>query len=227
MVASSSKHEDIKRGAPLGLKLYGIVGFVFLCFVALSVYELFHLKGALESQRSGELKHLTELAVKAVQEEYEAGEKGAISVEEAKSRAAARVANLRYGQSGYFWINDLEPRMVMHPTNPALNGKSLADSKDPDGVQIFVEFVKTVQKNGEGFVSYSWPKPGSDKPQPKISYVTGFAPWGWVIGSGLYVDDLHQQVWSQAYGQLTMIGLVLLLSAILVILFVRSIVCSK
>ena len=223
MVASSSEHEDIKGGAPLGLKLYGIVGFVFLCFVALSVYELFHLKDALESQRSGELKHLTELAVKAVQEEYEAGEKGAISIEEAKSRAAARVANLRYGQSGYFWINDLEPRMVMHPTNPALNGKSLTDSKDPDGVQIFVEFVKAVQKNGEGFVSYSWPKPGSDKPQPKISYVTGFAPWGWVIGSGLYVDDLHQEVWNQAYGQLTVIGLVLLFSALLVILFVRSI----
>jgi methyl-accepting chemotaxis protein len=113
--------------------------------------------------------------------------------------------------------------MVMHPTNPALNGKSLADSKDPDGVQIFVEFVKTVQKNREGFVAYSWPKPGSDKPQPKISYVTGFAPWGWVIGSGLYVDDLRQQVWSQAYGQLTVIGLVLLFSALLVILFVRSI----
>ena len=111
----------------------------------------------------------------------------------------------------------------MHPTNPALNGKSLVDSKDPDGVQIFVEFVRTVQRNGEGYVHYSWPKPGSDKPQPKLSYVVGFAPWGWVIGSGLYVDDLHQQVWSQAYGQLTVIGFVLLLGAILVILFVRSI----
>ena len=228
MDTSSSEHtllgsKDTKRGLPLGLKLYGIVGFVFLCFIALSVYELFHLKDALESQRSGELKHLTELAVKAVQEEYDASQKGVISVEEAKNRAAARIADTRYGQSGYFWINDLEPRMVMHPTNPALNGKSLADFKDPDGVQLFVEFVKTVQKNGEGYVHYSWPKPGSDSPQPKISYVTGFAPWGWVIGSGLYVDDLYHQVWSQAYSELSVIGLLLFLAASLVIPFIRSI----
>jgi methyl-accepting chemotaxis protein len=205
------------------LKLYGIVGFVFLCFIALSVYELLHLRDTLESQRSDELKHLTELAIKAVQEEYDASQKGGIGVEEAKNRAADRVAALRYGQSGYFWINDLEPRMVMHPTNPALNGKSLAEYKDPNGVRLFVEFVRTVQKSGDGFVHYSWPKPGSDSPQPKISYVAGFAPWGWVVGSGLYVDDLHQQVWSQAYSQLTVIGLVLLLSAGLVIVFVRSI----
>ena len=126
----------------------------------------------------GELKHLTELAIKIVQEEYDASQKGKISVEEAKNRAADRVAALRYGQSGYSWINDLEPRMVMHPTNPALNGKSLVEYKDPNGVQLFVEFVRTVQKSGDGFVHYSWPKPGSDSPQPKISYVAGFAPWG-------------------------------------------------
>ena len=116
-----------------------------------------------------------------------------------------------------------EPRMVMHPTNPALNGRSLADFKDPDGVPLFVEFVRTVQKTGDGYVHYSWPKPGSDNPHPKISYVAGFAPWGWVIGSGLYVDDLYQQVWNQAYSQLTVIGFVLLLSGALVIVFVRSI----
>ena len=223
MAASSSEHKDTTQGATLGLKLYGIVGFVFLCFIALSVYELFHLKDALESQRSGELKHLTELAIKIVQEEYDTSQKGTVSVEEAKNRAADRISVLRYGQSGYFWINDLEPRMVMHPTNPALNGKSLVEYKDPNGVELFVEFVRTVQKSGDGFVHYSWPKPGSDSPQPKISYVTGFAPWGWIIGSGLYVDDLRQQVWSQAYRQLTIIGLVLLLSACFVILFVRSI----
>ncbi len=217
-----SRSMDVS-GVSLGLKFYGIVGLVFLSFIALSAYELFHLKDTLESQRSAELKHLTELAIKAVQEEYDAGQKGTTSVEEAKNRAADRVATLRYGQSGYFWINDLEPRMVMHPTNPALNGKSLVEYKDPNGVQLFVEFVRTVQKSGDGFVHYSWPKPGSDSPQPKISYVTGFAPWGWIIGSGLYVDDLHQQVWSQAYRQLTIIGLVLLLSACFVILFVRSI----
>jgi methyl-accepting chemotaxis protein len=211
------------KGFSIGQKLYAIIALAFLCFLALSVFGLFHLKDALETQRSGELKHVTELAINAVKEQFEASQKGAISVAEAKTRAAARVAALRYGQSGYFWINDLEPRMVMHPTNPALNGTSLAETKDPDGVRLFVEFVRAVQKDGEGYVRYSWPKPGSEKPQPKISYVAGFAPWGWVVGSGLYVDDLHAQVWSQAYGQLTVIGFVLLLCATLIVLFVRSI----
>jgi methyl-accepting chemotaxis protein len=217
------RSEGAGRGVSLGLKLYAIIAFAFLCFLALSVYGLFHLKDALETQRSSELQHVTELAINAVKEEFDASQKGAISVAEAKARAAARVSALRYGQSGYFWINDLEPRMVMHPTNPALNGTSLAETKDPDGVRLFVEFVRAVQKDGQGYVRYSWPKPGAEKPQPKISYVAGFAPWGWVVGSGLYVDDLHAQVWSQAYSQLAVIGLVLLLCATLIILFVRSV----
>ncbi len=212
-----------KRGVPLGIKLYGILAISFLCFIALSVYQLLQLKDTLETQRSVELKHLTELAVGVVKEEYEASQKGAISAEEAKTRAAARVAELRYGQNDYFWINDLEPKMVMHPTNPSLNGKNLAGTKDPNGVQIFREFNRAAQQTGGGYVNYSWPRPGSDKPLPKMSYVTNFAPWGWVIGSGVYIDDLHAQVWSQAYSQMAVIGLVLLLSGGLAVFFVRSI----
>jgi methyl-accepting chemotaxis protein len=212
-----------KRGVPLGIKLYGIVAISFLCFIALSVYQLLQIKDMLETQRSVELKHLTELAIRVVKEEYEASQKGAIGADEAKKRAAERVGELRYGQNDYFWINDLEPKMVMHPTNPSLNGKNVAGTKDPNGVEIFSEFNRAAQQSGGGYVAYSWPRPGSDKPQPKMSYVTNFAPWGWVIGSGVYIDDLHAQVWSQAYNQMGVIGLVLLLSGGLAVFFVRSI----
>jgi methyl-accepting chemotaxis protein len=154
MATQSAEHvppkETDKRGIPLGMKLYGIVAISFLCFIALSVYQLFQLKDMLETQRSVELKHLTELAIKVVKEEYEASQKGAISAEEAKTRAAARVGDLRYGQNDYFWINDLEPKMVMHPTNPSLNGKNVAGTKDPDGIEIFREFNLAAQKSGRG-----------------------------------------------------------------------------
>ncbi|QTA78920.1 Methyl-accepting chemotaxis protein signailling domain-containing protein, double cache domain-containing protein [Desulfonema limicola] len=111
-----------------------------------------------------------------------------------KSKAAESIKNLRYGpeHQDYFWINDMRPYMVMHPYKPELDGKDLADYKDPNGKRLFVEFVKTCSENGEGFVDYYWPKYGADKPQPKRSFVTLFKPWNWVIGTGLYIDDIQE-----------------------------------
>ena len=96
----------------------------------------------------------------------------------------------RYSGNEYFWVNDMNHKMIMHPTKPELNGKDLSDMKDPEGTLVFVKFVDTVRADKAGFVNYMWPKPGQDTPVAKISYVTGFAPWGWVVGSGVYVDDL-------------------------------------
>ena len=145
-----------------------------------------------------------------------------MSTAEAQKRALSRISNLRYDQDGYFWINDLDARMIMHPMKPELDGKILLDFKDPDGVPLFAEFVRVVKESGSGFVNYSWPKPGAQAPQPKMSYVAGFAPWGWVIGTGLYIDDLHQQVWDEVKSGLLVIALVLLAIAGGALLFTRS-----
>jgi methyl-accepting chemotaxis protein len=102
------------------------------------------------------------------------------------------VSELRYGSEAkdYFWINDMHPKMVMHPIKPSLNGKDLSDFKDPNGKHLFNEFVKVCREEGEGFVDYMWPKPGYDKPVPKLSYVKLFKPWNWVVGTGIYLDDI-------------------------------------
>ncbi len=109
-----------------------------------------------------------------------------------KEDAAAMIASLRYGPEGkdYFWINDMRPAMVMHPYKKELNGVDVTDYADPNGKHLFIEFVKTVQADGEGFVDYHWPRYDGDDPQPKLSFVKGFAPWNWVIGTGLYIDDI-------------------------------------
>jgi methyl-accepting chemotaxis protein len=86
----------------------------------------------------------------------------------------------------------MHPRVVMHPIKPELDGRDVGDMKDPNGLALFQAFVAQVRKDGKGFVGYQWPKPGSDRPVDKVSYVQGFAPWGWVIGSGVYVGDLQQ-----------------------------------
>ncbi|HEX5805775.1 MAG TPA: methyl-accepting chemotaxis protein [Macromonas sp.] len=116
---------------------------------------------------------------------------GQMSREQAQQAAARAVAGMRYDKVEYFWINDMTPRMVMHPTKPELDGKELGDMKDPNGFALFKGFVDEVRRNGQGFVAYQWPKPGQELPVDKLSYVKGFEPWGWVIGSGIYIDDLR------------------------------------
>ncbi|MBF0459850.1 MAG: cache domain-containing protein [Magnetococcales bacterium] len=115
---------------------------------------------------------------------------GKLTHEQAQASAIDVIKTLRYEGDNYFWINDMSPAMVMHPIKPEQDGKDMAKVTDPAGKLLFIAFVEEVKKNKEGFVSYLWPKPNFAKPVPKVSFVKGFAPWGWVIGSGIYLDDV-------------------------------------
>lgn len=115
---------------------------------------------------------------------------GAMPEDQAKRAALTAIKGARYDGAEYFWVNDMDTRMVMHPTKPELDDSDLKGNTDPDGRHIFVEMVNVVKASGAGFVHYKWPKPGSSSPVLKISYVKGFAPWGWVLGSGVYVDTI-------------------------------------
>ncbi|MEI6205786.1 MAG: methyl-accepting chemotaxis protein [Desulfuromonadales bacterium] len=142
------------------------------------------------------------------------GRNGQLSLEEAKSRAAVQIKNLRYNDKEYFWINDLDAKMIMHPVKPELDGRSMVDEKDPQGKFLFREFVRVANESSSGYVSYLWPKPDSSAPVAKMSFVKLFKPWGWVIGSGIYVDDVNTEVvalrWKLAggillFGAMTMV----------------------
>jgi methyl-accepting chemotaxis protein len=182
----------------IGLRIYSIIGLSFCGLIGLAAMQAANLADSLKQQRENELSHLTQLALNIAREEYDTSVRDHSPDDLARKTAAARISKLRYGNGDYFWINDLAPRMIMHPAKPELNGQDLTDSKDPDGKRIFVEFANVVKKQGSGFVEYQWPKPGKDTPQPKLSYVTGFEPWGWVIGTGVYIDDLRAQLWDSA-----------------------------
>jgi len=123
---------------------------------------------------------------------------GDLTKEEAQSRAREVIKSIRYGGSEYLWINDVNNMMIMHPIKPALDGKKLDKLQDKKGKYLFTEFIKTVQnKDGAGFVDYYWPKPGFEEPVHKISYVMLTKDWGWIIGSGLYTDDVDVAFWEQ------------------------------
>ena len=113
---------------------------------------------------------------------------------EMQKEALLNIEKMRYGKNGYFWINDTEPKMIMHPIKPSLVGKNLSSVKDTNGVYVFKETVKVAQSNGSGIVKYSWAKPGFNTPQPKIAFVQLFKPWGWIIGTGAYADDIESKI---------------------------------
>jgi len=149
---------------------------------------------------------------------------GTLTRDAAQKQALSAVRGLRYNETDYFWINDLTPVMVMHPTNPKLEGQNLSAIRDPNGFALFNEMVTIAKSKGAGMVDYLWPKPGAEAPVGKTSYVKLFEPWGWVIGSGVYVDDVQAEFRSQVI-QASVIGLVItLIMAVLLTLIVRSIV---
>jgi len=196
----------------IGRRIAALIILSFIGVVGITIVDSRELASSLNAQKQIELKHLTELALGIVKEEHAAAQKGEVAVADAQKRALARVASLRYGSNDYFWVNDMHPRMVMHPMRPEMNGNDISTFKDPNGKTLFVDFVNVVKKDGAGFVPYEWPKPGFDKPQPKLSYVAGFAPWNWVIGTGVYIDDLNAQTWASTQHALWAAGLVLLVT---------------
>lgn len=146
---------------------------------------------------------------------------GKFTREEAQDLAKTSISRLRYDKAEYFWINDMTPKVVMHPIKPELDGKDVSDLKDPNGFALFKGFVDKVRADGAGFVRYQWPKPGMDKPVDKISYVKGFEPWGWVVGSGIYVDDLIAQQHQRLIKTFVVIGVVLLIVGYVFISFYK------
>ena len=207
----------------VGRKIYALICLSFVGLLGITFLGSRELASSLTQQKQIELRHLGEVALGIVKEEHAAAQKGDVSAADAQKRAMARVAALRYGSNDYYWINDMHPKMVMHPIKPEMNGNDLSAYKDPNGKLLFVDFVDTVRKSGAGFVPYEWPKPGFEKPQPKLSYVVGFAPWNWVIGTGVYIDDLNAQTWASTQRSLIAAGLILLFALAVSILVARSI----
>ncbi len=124
-------------------------------------------------------------------------QEGRLSLDEAQATAVERIRRMRYGAEGldYFWITDLHPRMVMHPYRSDLEGHDIGDFTDPDGVRPFVEFVAAVQNGESGYVTYVWQwQDDPERLEAKESYVRRFTPWEWIIGTGIYVDDVRREI---------------------------------
>lgn len=150
-----------------------------------------------------------------------------LTQEQAQEKALMEIMNVRYGKNrkDYFWINDMQPKMIMHPYRTNLNGNDLSEFSDPNGKKIFLDFVNIVNEQGSGYLDYMWQwKDDSTKIVPKLSYVKGFAPWSWVIGTGIYVEDVKAEIVSIEQ-QLLLIfgGIVSIIALMLLIIVLQSI----
>jgi methyl-accepting chemotaxis protein len=204
------------------LGLLVVIGLVSLAGVmAASAYAL---RATLDKEKMGATRHVVETAYGVVARYHALAQQHAMTDEGARDAAIAEISALRYGDDDYFWINDQRPYMVVHPFKPELNGTDLSRSEDPNGKRLFVEMAAVVKRQGAGFVEYMWPKPGVSLPVRKISYVKGFAPWGWIIGSGIYVDDVDDQFAAQARRDTGIFLLISLAFGVVSLLVSRSIV---
>lgn len=178
-------------------KLWLLLAVAIIGALSLQTFDRLSEYQHLMESREKEIKHLVESVSALANHYYELSD--FLGEDEAKKQALEAIKKIRYdGGKGYFWINDYNAVIVMHPIKPALNGKDMSSFEDPKGTQLFTEFVNVVKKSKEGYVTYYWNVPDQNEPVPKSSYVKGFEPWNWIIGTGIYVDDIEEMFWASA-----------------------------
>lgn len=229
-------------------KLWLLIAVFTVFGAADNLSEMALVSRQLHAEKETQLKHLVETAHTVLQAYERAAKEGRLPEDVARRQAADAVRQLHYGALEYFWIHDLArpvPGMVMHPTVPALDGKSLADPRFDratsirsgsegayqklTGINLFVAMNQAIAATGEGFVTYDWPKPiaaggVTEQLYPKLSYVKKFDAWGWVIGSGIYIDDLDAEYWRDVKVRLIKAALWVVLLGLLVWLITRTVV---
>ena len=148
-----------------------------------------------------------------------------LKLEEAQQVAIKRVSEIRYGKElkDYFWIIDTTPKMIMHPYREELINSDLNNYRDPNGKKLFVEATKVVESDEYGFIDYMWQwKDDSTQIVPKLSYVKSFEPWSWIIGTGIYLDDIDEEIRNLKSGLLRISMLIVFIIIIILLYIVRQ-----
>ena len=174
----------------ISFKLVLIIAISLSGMMIMGPVALSTMRGQMMADRQAKTRQMIDVSYGIVAHYHQLESDGKLSREQAQAAAMGEIRDLRYDKVEYFFIQDMTPTMLMHPIKPELEGKQLGEFKDPAGNRFFTGFVEVVKQHGEGFYSYLWPKPGFENPVEKISYVKGFAPWGWIIGTGIYLDDV-------------------------------------
>jgi methyl-accepting chemotaxis protein len=241
-------NHSIMSGISIKTRLFLIGVIALMSMVLIGFLALQSEKSTLLEDRKIKTRHLVEVAHSQLAHFYALQQAGVLTEEAAKDAAIKAIKVSRYDQKEYFWLNDFTmpiPKMIMHTTVPALDGKILDAAKfncatsmqnGTDGIiektdgkkNLFVAFNEVANHSGHGYVTYDWPKPkvgaaATDELYAKISYVKKFDGWNWLVGSGIYIDDVDEIFWSHSIWLMSIILGVVALMGFVMVIIIRSI----
>ncbi len=194
----------------LRVKLWLLAATAFIGVAVIIGYSLMSLKAGLIEEKQLKTKSVVETAHGIITHYHTLSTEGKMSVSEAKASAIAVINGLRYEKKEYFFLSDLEPKLLVNPLRPESVGKNASEVRDANGRQIYIAFAETAKKNADGgFVNYLQ-KLADRPPLPKISFVKYFEPWQWVLGSGIYIEDVNAVFWAMAWRMSLIGGLVMI-----------------
>jgi len=171
-----------------------MINFLIIFGMAAFLFFFYHtFSDTLKREKMIQAKSKAEYATAGIQFFYDLSRTGKMEVKEAQEQAMNVLRIVRFGEYGYVWINNGDGDLLMQPHTPEKVGVNQLDWTDVNGKYIFREFIAKA-KHGGGWVTYSWPKPRSTTVYPKVSYVSYFEPWDWVIGTGEYLDEMQKSV---------------------------------
>ncbi len=198
-LATNSPHRHFLGS--IRARLLGIVALFGIALVAMVATLTWMDARDIYSGRQDELRTVTEVAYKDVEQQYDEFKKGTISEADAQTRAKASLRAMRYNTNDYIFVLDKNTITLVLGVRPDQEGTDGSKQKDPSGKYFSVEMTRLAAEKGQGFVDYQYPKPGAplDQPSPKLSYVKGFAPWQWTLGTGMYVDDIDAMIWTRVF----------------------------
>jgi len=206
---------DVFRFRSISSKLMAIMGTIVLAsFILVNLLALSKIEDNIVQDKRDMTRRLVQTNLNVLEHFYQKHQHGQLSEPEAKSLAVETIKNSFYGPGNkdYFWINDLDHVIVMHPYKPSLEGQDVSGVQDKKGNYLFRQMVDTVKEDGSGYVTYHWQYYDQDnRVEPKLSYVAGFEPWNWIVGTGVYINDVQQRVAAVRNNLLIMEGLALAL----------------
>ncbi len=196
----------------ISFRLFFIVGLAIIGMVAVGAIGLFNLRQELLSDREDAVRNLVESTHGVVDYYANLVHQGEMTPEQGQRSALATLRHIRFDKTNYFFVTDLDGVMLMHPVNPGLEGKSQIGMTDATGKKLIAAMIDVARHQGAGFVPYLFDKPGAKKPQPKLSYVIRYPEWSWMIGAGIYIDDVDRAFLRRGW-QVGLVGLVIVLAA--------------
>jgi len=203
----------------------GLIVVVLLgMMTVLVILDIASSQRAMRNDRAQSTRRLVEVATTVVGHYADEQRRGRMTLEQAQAAAAQAVSLLRYDGNGYFWIKDLDGRIVMHPIKPKLDGSDGRLIMDVNKHSPFAMAADVGRRSGHGYFAYLWPHPGTTRPVEKVSYASLFGPWGWVIASGLYVDDIEAATWKLSMQRIEWLVLIALAGSAIAYWIARSIV---